>query len=204
MNTATDTKSDPTADVLKEMLGENTGIHMLDSGGSSGRHWQHNQGRDFDADPEATMEIWMPHREGAKASWSITVNVYHFVRERLELLLDRDSPFLELSVLSAADSEFHTGASGVHGIGVVSGVECVITGHDPTVRGGSSNPYTLGKSLRAQDIARENRLPLINLVESGGVDLPHQHEVFVPGGKWFRNLTQLSKLGIPTITAIFD
>jgi acetyl-CoA carboxylase carboxyltransferase component len=125
------------------------------------------------------------------------------VRERLELLLDRDSPFLELSTLSAANTEFHTGASGVHGIGVVSGVECVISGHDPTVRGGSSNPYTLGKSLRAQDIARENRLPLINLVESGGADLPNQHKVFIPGGKWFRNMTQLSKLRIPTIALVF-
>ncbi len=125
------------------------------------------------------------------------------VRERLELLVDRDSPFLELSVLSAANTEFHTGASGVHGIGVVSGVECVITGHDPTVRGGSSNPYTLGKSLRAQDIARQNRLPLINLVESGGADLENQHKVFIPGGKWFRNLTQLSKLRIPTIALVF-
>ena len=94
------------------------------------------------------------------------------MRERLELLLDRDSPFLELSMLSAAETEFHTGASSVHGIGVVSGVECVISGHDPTVRGGSSNPYTLGKSLRSQDLAMENRLPLINLVESGGADLP--------------------------------
>ena len=125
------------------------------------------------------------------------------VRERLELLLDRDSPFLELSVLSAANTEFHTGASGVHGIGVVSGIECVISGHDPTVRGGSSNPYTLGKSLRAQDIARENRLPLINLVESGGADLPNQSKVFIPGGKWFRNLTQLSRLRIPTIALVF-
>ena len=125
------------------------------------------------------------------------------VRERLELLVDRDSPFLELSTLSAANTEFHTGASSIHGIGVVSGVECVITGHDPTVRGGSSNQYTLGKSLRAQDIARQNRLPLINLVESGGADLENQHKVFIPGGKWFRNLTELSKLRIPTIALVF-
>jgi acetyl-CoA carboxylase carboxyltransferase component len=125
------------------------------------------------------------------------------VRERLELLLDRDTAFLELSMLSAANTEFHTGASGVHGIGVVSGVECVISGHDPTVRGGSSNPYTLGKSLRAQDIARDNRLPLVNLVESGGADLPNQADVFIPGGKWFRNMTQLSKLRIPTVALVF-
>ena len=125
------------------------------------------------------------------------------VRERLELLIDRDSAFLELSMLSAANTEFHTGASSVHGIGVISNVECVISGHDPTVRGGSSNPYTLGKSLRAQDIARENRLPLVNLVESGGADLPNQANVFVPGGKWFRNMTQLSKLRIPTVALVF-
>src|SRR6201989_2698892 len=90
------------------------------------------------------------------------------VRERIELLLDRDAPFLELSALAAWGTEFTVGASIVTGIGVVSGVECVIIGHDPTVRGGSMNPYTLRKNLRALEIARVNRLPVINLVESGG------------------------------------
>lgn len=102
------------------------------------------------------------------------------VRERIELLLDRDSPFLELSSLAAWGTEFTVGASIVTGIGVVSGVECVIIGHDPTVRGGSMNPYTLRKNLRALEIARVNRLPLINLVESGGADLPTQSDLFVP------------------------
>jgi len=69
--------------------------------------------------------------------------------------------------------------------------------------GGSSNPYTLRKSLRANDIALQNRLPLVSLVESGGADLPTQSEIFIPGGRAFRDLTRLSAAGIPTITAVF-
>ncbi|MDN5917219.1 MAG: acyl-CoA carboxylase subunit beta, partial [Pseudonocardia sp.] len=80
------------------------------------------------------------------------------VRERLELLLDPDSPFLELSALAAWGTEFTVGGSELTGIGVVSGVECVIIAHDPTVRGGSMNPYSLRKTLRALEIARTNRL----------------------------------------------
>ena len=86
--------------------------------------------------------------------------------------VDPDSPFLELSPLAAWGTEFTVGASVVTGIGVVSGVECVIIGHDPTVRGGAMNPYSLRKTLRALEIARINRLPVVNLVESGGADLP--------------------------------
>jgi acyl-CoA carboxylase subunit beta len=125
------------------------------------------------------------------------------VRERIELLLDRDAPFLELSALAAWGTEFAVGASLVTGIGVVSGVECVIIGHDPTVRGGAMNPYSLRKSLRALEIARVNRLPVVNLVESGGADLPTQAELFVPAGQIFHDLTRLSALGIPTIALVF-
>jgi len=124
-------------------------------------------------------------------------------RERIELLLDRDAHFLELSPLAAWGTEFTVGASLVTGIGVVSGVECVLVAHDPTVRGGAANPYSLRKSLRALEIARRNRLPVINLVESGGADLPTQSEIFVPGGKIFHDLTELSGLGIPTIALVF-
>ena len=74
-------------------------------------------------------------------------------RERIELLVDADSPFLELSMLAAWGTEFTVGASVVTGIGVVSGVECFIIAHDPTVRGGAMNPYSLRKSLRALEIA---------------------------------------------------
>ena len=124
-------------------------------------------------------------------------------RERIELLADRDSAFLELSPLAAWGTEFTVGASVVTGIGVVSGAECVIIGHDPTVRGGAMNPYTLRKTLRALEIARINRLPVINLVESGGADLPTQSELFVFAGKIFHDLTELSAMGIPTIALVF-
>ncbi|MGH8960973.1 MAG: acyl-CoA carboxylase subunit beta [Jatrophihabitantaceae bacterium] len=124
-------------------------------------------------------------------------------RERIELLLDPGAPFLELSTLAAWGSEFTVGASVITGIGVVNGVECVINASDPTVRGGASNPWTLKKVLRANEIARENRLPVIGLVESGGADLPTQKEIFVPGGRMFRDLTQLSAAGIPTIALVF-
>jgi acetyl-CoA carboxylase carboxyltransferase component len=125
------------------------------------------------------------------------------VRERIELLLDEGAPFLELSALAAWGSGFQVGASIVTGVGTVSGVECVVIGHDPTVRGGTMNPYTLKKNLRALEIARENRLPVVNLVESGGADLPTQAELFVPAGQIFRDLTRLSALGIPTIALVF-
>ncbi|MDN5861487.1 MAG: acyl-CoA carboxylase subunit beta [Pseudonocardia sp.] len=125
------------------------------------------------------------------------------VRERLELLLDPDSPFLELSALAAWGSDFTVGATLLTGIGVVSGVECMIVGHDPTVRGGAMNPYSLRKSLRALEIARLNRLPVINLVESGGADLPTQLDLFVPAGRIFHELTELSALAIPTIALVF-
>ncbi|GAA2863733.1 carboxyl transferase domain-containing protein [Streptosporangium fragile] len=124
-------------------------------------------------------------------------------RERIELLVDPDSAFLELSPLAGWGSEFPVGASVVTGIGVVEGVECVIVANDPTVRGGASNPWTLRKTLRAADIALENRLPLVNLVESGGADLPTQKEIFIPGGRIFRDLTRLSAAGIPTIALVF-
>ncbi|RJL32477.1 acyl-CoA carboxylase subunit beta [Bailinhaonella thermotolerans] len=124
-------------------------------------------------------------------------------RERVELLVDPDSPFLELSPLAAWGTDFPVGASVVTGIGVVEGVECVVIANDPTVRGGASNPWTVKKTFRAMDIARENRLPLVNLVESGGADLPTQKEIFIPGGRLFRDLTRLSAAGIPTISLVF-
>jgi acetyl-CoA carboxylase carboxyltransferase component len=124
-------------------------------------------------------------------------------RQRVEAILDRDAPFLELSPLAAHGTEYTTGASVVTGVGVIAGVECMVVANDPTVRGGATNPYGLRKSLRAMDIARENRLPLLHLVESGGADLPRQAEIFVPGGASFRNLTQLSAAGIPTIALVF-
>ncbi|WP_431874883.1 acyl-CoA carboxylase subunit beta [Amycolatopsis sacchari] len=124
-------------------------------------------------------------------------------RERIELLLDEDSPFLELSPLAAWGTDYHVGGSVVTGIGTVEGVECLIVANDPTVKGGASNPSSLKKGLRAAEIAAENRLPTINLVESGGADLPTQKEIFIPGGRTFRNLTNSSAERVPTIALVF-
>ncbi|MGB6457593.1 MAG: carboxyl transferase domain-containing protein [Streptosporangiaceae bacterium] len=124
-------------------------------------------------------------------------------RERIELLLDEDTPFLELSPLAAWGTDFAVGASVVTGIGVVAGTEVLISASDPTVRGGTSNPWTVRKTFRAHDIALANRLPVISLVESGGADLPTQKEIFIPGGRTFRDLTRLSAAGIPTIAIVF-
>lgn len=124
-------------------------------------------------------------------------------RERIELLLDRDSPFLEISPLAGYGTEDPLGGGLVTGVGVVRGVECLISANDPTVRGGSSSPTTITKQLRAFEVAEKNRLPLINLTESGGADLPNQARIFVPGGRTFRDITRLSAQGIPTITLVF-
>ncbi len=125
------------------------------------------------------------------------------VRERIEALVDPDTPFLELSPLAAWGTSDPIGAGVVNGLGVIEGVLCAITGSDMTYRGGSANPTTLAKAARLYEIVRQNRLPMVILTESAGADLPRQADIFVPGGEQFRNLTQLSKLGIPTIAVAF-
>jgi acetyl-CoA carboxylase carboxyltransferase component len=124
-------------------------------------------------------------------------------RERIELLVDPDTPFLELCALAGWGSDFTTGGSIVAGIGVVEGVECLISATDPTVKGGAMNPWSLKKSFRLAQIAEENGLPTINLVESAGADLPSQKDIFIPGGRMFRELTRASKAGVPTIALVF-
>ncbi|KRF34727.1 acyl-CoA carboxylase subunit beta [Nocardioides sp. Soil805] len=124
-------------------------------------------------------------------------------RERIELLLDPGSAFLELSPLAGWGSDFTVGASVVTGIGVIEGVECMITANDPTVKGGASNPWTVKKIFRASQIAEENRLPTVALVESGGADLPTQKEIFIPGGKLFRDITRSSAAKVPTVALVF-
>ena len=119
-------------------------------------------------------------------------------RERIELLIDEGSAFLELSPLAGWGSDFAVGASVVTGIGVIEGVECLITANDPSVKGGASNPWTVKKIFRASQIAEENGLPTVALVESGGADLPTQKEIFIPGGKLFRDITRSSAAKQPT------
>jgi acetyl-CoA carboxylase carboxyltransferase component len=124
-------------------------------------------------------------------------------RERVELLLDPDTAFLELSTLAGWGTGSATGAGIVTGIGVVSGTECMVLAHDPTVRGGTMNPWTLRKNLRALEIARVNRLPVVYLVESGGADLASQAELFIPFGRVFAELTALSAAGVPSLALVF-
>jgi acetyl-CoA carboxylase carboxyltransferase component len=121
-------------------------------------------------------------------------------RERVEMLLDQDSPFLELSPVAAWGSKFPIGASVVTGIGVVEGVECVIIANDPTVDGGAVNPYTVEKIRRAARIASVNRLPLVNLVESTGIAAPTGPP---PGSAIARDLSQLTVDRVPTVCVVF-
>src|SRR5438067_5099783 len=128
-------------------------------------------------------------------------------RERVERLLDPGSAFLELSPLAAFgmyDDEA-PGAGIITGIGRVSGTECVIVVNDATVKGGSYYPLTVKKHLRAQEIAYENRLPCIYLVDSGGAFLPRQDDVFPDRdhfGRIFYNQARLSALRIPQLAAV--
>jgi 3-methylcrotonyl-CoA carboxylase beta subunit len=126
-------------------------------------------------------------------------------RERLELLLDPDTPFLELSTLAANGMYDNDapGSGGINGIGVVSGVECMVNVNDATVKGGTSYPITVDKALRAQQIALENHLPCLYLVESGGAYLPLQSELFVKGGRTFANQAKMSAAGIPQVSLVF-
>ncbi|MEK7312650.1 MAG: carboxyl transferase domain-containing protein, partial [Chloroflexota bacterium] len=127
-----------------------------------------------------------------------------FVRERIDKLLDPGSPLLELSPLAAwemYDGEA-PGAGVVTGIGRVSGRECIIVANDATVKGGSYLPLTVKKHLRAQEVADENYLPCIYLVDSGGAFLPLQAEVFPDRdhfGRIFYNQARMSAKGIPQI-----
>ena len=125
-------------------------------------------------------------------------------RERVERLLDRDSYFLELCPLAGKDVPGHTpGASVIGGVGVVSGVECLITASEATVKGGAMSELSVWKSGRLSDIAAQNRLPSISMIESAGADLPNQSKIFVPGGRGFRDLTRRSEAGVPTICLVF-
>ncbi|MGI9385166.1 MAG: carboxyl transferase domain-containing protein, partial [Methyloligellaceae bacterium] len=128
-------------------------------------------------------------------------------RDRVMQLIDPGSPFLELSQLGAHglyDDAIH-GAGLITGIGRVEGRECVIVCNDATIKGGTYYPMTVKKHVRAQEIARENRLPCIYLVDSGGANLPHWTDVFPDRehfGRIFYNQATLSGLGIPQIAVV--
>jgi len=133
-------------------------------------------------------------------------------RDRVQILLDPGTPFLELSPLAALGlypdrdgSDSAPGAGIVAGIGRVSGVDCMIVCNDATVKGGTYYPMTVKKHLRAQEIAQQNRLPCIYLVDSGGANLPNQDEVFPDRdhfGRIFFNQAQMSSQGIAQIAVV--
>ena len=129
-------------------------------------------------------------------------------RERVARLLDRDSPFLELSTLAGLgmhdDDGKRTvlGGGSIVGIGVVAGKRVLISASDSALKGGTISPMGLKKGLRALEIARENKLPVIYLVESGGANLMYQSEIFVEGGKSFANQARLSAAGIPQLAVV--
>lgn len=126
-------------------------------------------------------------------------------RERIELLLDPNTPFLEIAPLAAYGmyNDETPAAGAVNGIGTVNGVECMILCNEATIKGGTSYPITVQKALRCQEIALINRLPCIYLVESGGANLPHQADIFVEGGRSFANQARMSAAGIPQISLVF-
>jgi acetyl-CoA carboxylase carboxyltransferase component len=136
------------------------------------------------------------------------------IRDRIFNVLDTDTPFLEISLLAAYDSEYAIGGGAVAGIGIISGVECVIFGNDPTVLAGALTHYASKKWGRCIEIARDNGIPYISFVESAGADLrinPMSKEKpwnigtghFAETGRWFYEMTELSKMRIPTIAVVF-
>ena len=155
------------------------------------------------------------------------------IRERVARVLDPDSPFLEISPLAAWNSHFNLGSGFTVGIGVIEGVECVILGHDPSVQAGAMNHFNSKKLMRGLEIARENRMPYVQFVESAGADLrgggggggrsgrqlgPEDGEAYIrqvlegmrgstghfaESGRLFYEITELSKMRIPTISVVF-
>ncbi|MYD42734.1 MAG: acyl-CoA carboxylase subunit beta [Gammaproteobacteria bacterium] len=151
------------------------------------------------------------------------------IRERIAWVLDRDSPFLEVSPLAAWRSHYAVGSGFVVGIGVIEDVECVILGHDPSVRAGAFNSFNSKKLMRGLEIARENRMPYVQFVESAGADLrgggggsgggsrgepvdPKQALInsmlgetghFAESGRLFYEIIELSKMRIPTVSVVF-
>jgi geranyl-CoA carboxylase beta subunit len=129
-------------------------------------------------------------------------------RERVALLLDRGAPWLELSTLAGYrmhDDDGRGGTQaggGIAGIGYISGVRCIVAASDSAIKGGTSTPMGVKKNLRVQQIARENKLPMVRLVESGGANLLYQGEMFVEGGRGFANQARMSAAGIPQVTVV--
>ena len=128
-------------------------------------------------------------------------------RERLALLLDPGAPFLELSSLAGYklhDDKDGTQAGGgiIAGIGYIAGVRCLVSASNSAIKGGTISPTGLKKTLRLQQIAMENKLPVVTLTESGGANLNYAAEIFVEGARGFANQARISAMGIPQVTVV--
>jgi len=129
-------------------------------------------------------------------------------RARVALLLDRGAPWLELATLAGYRMHDDDGRGGIQagggiaGVGYVSGIRCVVAASDSAIKGGTSTPMGVKKNLRVQQIALENKLPVVRLVESGGANLLYQGEMFVEGGRGFANQARMSAAGIPQVTVV--
>jgi len=157
------------------------------------------------AEVRAVLDAVEGAAEAARARFE--ARGYLMPRERLARLLDPGAPWLELCALAGykryGDKDgTGAGAGAIAGIGVVAGVRAVVVVDNFAVKGGTVTPDGLAKKLRLQEIARECRLPLISLSQSGGANLAYAHEVFIPGGRGFANQARLSALGIPQITVV--
>ncbi|PKL76099.1 MAG: acetyl-CoA carboxylase carboxyltransferase subunit [Candidatus Melainabacteria bacterium HGW-Melainabacteria-1] len=171
------------------------------------------QSADYQSNYQAMLEIVADMEDKLKGSLYQGEDKYKqrhiksgklLARERIELLLDPDSYFLELmSLAGAAEPGNVPGAGVITGLGVISGVECAINASVPTIKGGAMNPMTLKKALRLDAIAAENRLPMVYLIESAGADLTRQSELFDLGGVPFRNMAQRSRQNIPSFSVVF-
>ena len=128
-------------------------------------------------------------------------------RERVNLLLDRGTPFLEISTLAGYKQHDDkdgslAGGNSICGIGYVCGVRTMVTASNSAIKGGTITPWGLRKSLRMQDIAMKQKLPIVSLLESGGANLLYQAEIFIDGGTTFANQAMLSAAGVPQITVV--
>ncbi|MGH9020545.1 MAG: acyl-CoA carboxylase subunit beta [Acidimicrobiales bacterium] len=181
LDTASDTFERNRADMLEQIAEVDRLLDEANAGGG----------------PEATQRL----RERSKLP----------VRERIAAVLDPDSPFLEISALAAYGSDYTLGGGMVVGIGVIAGTECVVMGNDPTVLGGALTAYSAKKWARALEIARDNQIPYVSVVESAGADLRvegggggRMHTAhFAESGRFFYDLIELSKMRVPTVCVVF-
>lgn len=173
------------------------------------------QGEDFANNREAMIKAVASFREieqkvldkAAEAKPKFDKRGQLLPRERLNLLLDPGSPFLELCSLAGYklhDDKDGTQAGGgiIAGIGYISGIRCLVSASNSAIKGGTISPTGLKKTLRLQQIAVENKLPLVALTESGGANLNYAAEIFVEGARGFANQARMSAMGLPQITVV--